>query len=359
MANGHGLNTKPAQLLMTSMHKEELGQMQEQDLNEKLQVLHPLVIKSSRSDMFRNDIDTVDFANSLHQKLDNSHSLNLDKMLREIVPRRVNSLLAVTGLDCSKTRKFVSDRLVGARKENDKLLLSHKRRIQLLIEQSKLKYRTLNTSNVPGKAILEIKSIQITDPFVKAVPGNSQMFNNSKAGQNISSDHFSCEVDCKNYNNVKNCHRKAETVHSKIPVNCAEDSACDGDKEFDSISSCSESTQNNSDPGCSRVNPAICTSGLEYLSPQTDVSYTDKNVRTQTDVSYTDTDVKTQRGRDLLAACEPASDACVPKRKQKQACFNKPYFQRLTKEVSTMQVRLPKLRYSGIPLVCKSHSLGL
>lgn len=339
MANGHGLNTKPAQLLMTSMRKEELGQMQEPDLNEKLQVLHPLVIKSSRSDMFRNDIDTVDFANSLHQKLDNSHSLNLDKMLREIVPRRVNSLLAVTGLDCSKTRKFVSDRLVGARKENDKLLLSHKRRIQLLIEQSKLKYRTLNTSNVPGKAILEIKSIQITDPFVKAVPGNSQMFNNSKAGQNISSDHFSCVVDCKNYNN-------AETVHSKIPVNCAEASACDGDKEFDSISSCSESTQNNSDPGCSRVNPAICTSGLEYSSPQTDVS-------------YTDTDVKTQRGRDLLAACEPASDACVPKSKPKQACFNKPYFQRLTKEVSTMQVTLPKLRYSGIPLVCKSHSLGL
>ncbi|BFZ20594.1 hypothetical protein BsWGS_23633 [Bradybaena similaris] len=341
VANGHGLNSKPAHLLMTSMCKEEHGQKQQPDINEKLQVLHPLVIKSSRSDMFRNDID-----NCLHQTLDKRHSLKLDKMLKQIVPRRDNSLLAVTGLDCSKTRKFVSDRLVDARKENDKFLLSHKRRIQLLIEQSKLKYRTLNTSKVPDKTILEIKNIQITDPFVKAVPGNSQMLNNRKAGQNVSSDHFSCEVDCKNYNNVKNCNRKAETIHSKIPVNCAETFARDGDKEFDNISSCNESTQNNSDLGLSHLYPAMCTSGLEYSSPQTDVSYTDK-------------DVKTQRGRDLCAACDPASDAHVPKSKLKEACFNQSYFQRFAKEVSTMNLTLPKLRYSEIPLVCKSHSLGL
>ncbi|CAG5122411.1 unnamed protein product [Candidula unifasciata] len=356
LANEQEYTSKPVQLVMTSQHQEGHPQTLGPDLSQKVQVSQLLDTKSRGSYRAKNSIEMVALANSLLQRRDEINSRISGKTAKQNMPQKEHSLLTVVGHDCRKTREFVCDHLAIARKHNNKLLLSHNQRIQNIIEQSKLKQKfdqILNMPKGPSKTILEIKSIQITDPFVKAVPGNGPLLNlnnSCKAEQSVFSPICFCVVNCKNNNNENSYSRKAVPGNGQILVNSTEATVHDGEEESCSNSSNSDSTQRDMHEGSHIISLTTSTAGLEYSNPQT----------THADFSFAENiDVKTQVGQGFCAACGHILDVCPPKSKLKQACLHKSYFHRLTKEVQKMEVRLPELRYLEVPLVCRSHSLDL
>lgn len=331
---------------------------------EDLQVLQR-VRSSSQSNASNNGIDaTSDATRYVQQKMQEKSFHKQGKVSsQQKLTWMDSSLVAATELDSCRMQ---TDRWAVIKEEEERSLLSHNRRIKHLIEQSKLKCKFNQILGVNkttlSKSLLEMASIQITNPFVTAAPDKTRNGNSSNCGRSELNSCFS------NSKITKHIYRNG-TEREQPGVNTNQNEiSCDGEIPENSLVDRMED-MNCFTHSCRFFRTVCGEVQCQEDSGQNVVSSSEPVNAQLFECSHMNSDdIKTSASNNLhknvmkneVSWGNVLESSLSEEGNHLPSSINKYYIRKLAEEVAEIvKLTVPKFKYSKLPLAYRSQSMDL